>query len=171
MAAEVHVSDSEEPRKTASETGKPKQQDLHEDGPYPPVNQDFVQNYRTILSELSLLTTVSVLLFGFLLASTNIADTNLEEWLYAIAVILVATSTTVFVLPVAYHHLQFPSHVFEKFQARTHRWMEFGLPMLAGGMYLSLSLAIWSVFNELALAIAAIPLLATYIAFILRKNK
>jgi hypothetical protein len=135
------------------------------------VDDDFVQNYRTILSELSLLTTVSVLLFGFLLASTTIAHTGIREWLYALAVILVATSTTVFVLPVAYHHLQVPYHDFEKFQARTHRWMAFGLPMLSSGMYLSLSLAIWPLFKEGALIIAAIPLLATYIAFILRKNK
>jgi len=114
---------------------------------------------------------VSVLLFGFLLASTGLADTDLEEWLYAAAIILVASSTTVFVLPVAYHHLQYPYDDFEKFQARTHRWMGFGLPLLASGMYLSLSLAIWPLFDAAALAIAAAPLVATYVAFILRKDK
>ena len=156
---------------TAAQHGKPKPQDQHEDGPYPETDGEFVQNYRTILSELSLLCTVSVLLFGFLLTFSTDSDTTLEQWLYAVAIILVASATTVFVLPVAYHHLQFPYNDFEKFQARTHRWMAFGLPMLSGGMYVSLSLGIWSLFEELSLLVAAIPLLATYVAFVLRKDK
>ena len=151
-------------------TGEPKPQDPHEDGPYPETNPDFIQNYRTILSELSLLTTVSVLLFGFLLTFSSDRGTDLQDWLYAVAIILVAASTTVFILPVAYHHLQFPYYDFEKFQARTHRWMAIGLPMLAGGFYLSLSLGIWSQFNEWSLIVAGLPLVATYAAFILRKN-
>jgi len=118
-----------------------------------------------------LLCTVSVLLFGFLLTFTTDSGTRLEEWLYSIAIILVGSATTVFVLPVAYHHMQYPYSDFEKFQARTHRWMAFGLPMLAGGMYLSLSLGIWSLFEEFSLLVSAIPLLATYVAFILRKDK
>lgn len=130
-----------------------------------------MQNYRTILSELSLLTTVSVLLFGFLLTFSHDGYTSLQDYLYAAGIILVATSTTVFVLPVAYHHLQFPYHDFEKFQARTHRWMAIGLPMLAGGLYLSLSLGIWSQFNGWSLLVAGVPLVATYVAFMLRKNK
>ena len=169
--AGARASDDTEGTETATDSEKPKPQDQHEDGPYPTADGEFVQNYRTILSELSLLCTVSVLLFGFLLTFTTDSDTQLEEWLYAIAIILVASSTTVFVLPVAYHHLQFPYYDFEKFQARTHRWMAFGLPMLSGGMYLSLSLGIWSLFEEFSLLVAAIPLLATYVAFILRKNK
>jgi hypothetical protein len=118
-----------------------------------------------------LLTTVSVLLFGFLLTFSHDAQTSLQDWLYAAAIILVATSTTVFVLPVAYHHIQFPYRDFEKFQARTHRWMGIGLPMLAGGVYLSLSLGIWSQFQEWSLLVAGVPLVATFIAFMLRKNE
>jgi hypothetical protein len=156
---------------TATETEKPKPQDLHEDGPYPEANPEFVQNYRTILSELSLLTTVSVLLFGFLLTFSHGDVTDLQDYLYAAAIILVATATTVFVLPVAYHHLQFPYRDFEKFQARTHRWMAIGMPMLAVGLYLSLSLGIWSQFEAWSLLVAGVPLAATFVAFILRKDK
>jgi hypothetical protein len=106
-----------------------------------------------------------------LLTFNTDSDTDLERWLYALAIILVASATTVFVLPVAYHHLQFPYKDFDKFQARTHRWMSLGLPMLSGGLYVSLSLGIWSLFGEFSLIVAAIPLAATYVAFILRKDK
>jgi hypothetical protein len=129
-----------------------------------------IENYRTILNELALLTTVSVLLFGFLLASTSSVSSGVEEWLNAVAICLVATSTMVFILPVAYHHLQFPYQDFEKFQARTHNWMRIGLPLLGGSLYLSLCLAIWSLFEEAALLIAGLPLLVTLLAFFLRKR-
>jgi len=130
-----------------------------------------IENYRTLLNELSLLTTVSVLLFGFLLASPSIAASDLEQWVYAVAVVLIATATLIFVLPVVYHHLQFPYHDFEKFQARTHKWMRFGLPILGAGFYLSLVLSISSIFEEAAIAIAGLPLLATLAFFFLRKEE
>ena len=109
------------------------------------IEDRLVENYRTILNELALLTTVSVLLFGFLLSSSGkFTDTTLEESLYSVAIVMVATATLVFVLPVAYHHLQFPYQDFEKFTERSHGWTVFGLPLLGGSLYLSLSLAIWS---------------------------
>jgi hypothetical protein len=135
-----------------------------------PARDGLIENYRTILNELNLLTTVSVLLFGFLLATSDRADSSVEELLYALSLVLVATSTLVFVLPVIYHHIQFPFTNFEKFVDRTHAWMKIGLPMLAGGLYLSLSLAIWSQFDVWSLIIAAAPLVATSIAFLLRRD-
>ena len=135
-----------------------------------PRRDGLIEDYRTILTELSLLTTVSVLLFGFLLASTGFANTTLEESLYALAIVMVATSTMVFVLPVVYHHLQYPYTDFEKFQSRTHGWMKIGLPMLGGGLYVSLSLAIWSLFDAWALLIAALPLATTFVAFSIRRD-
>jgi hypothetical protein len=128
-----------------------------------------VENYRTILNELSLLTTVSVLLFGFLLTSPSIASSELEEWVYAAAIVLIATATLVFILPVAYHHLQFPYRNFEKFQARTHNWLRFGLPLLGAGFYLSLVLSISSIFAEASVVIAGLPMIATGVLFYLRK--
>ena len=140
-------------------------------GPGGPHEDGLVENYRTILNELALLTTVSVLLFGFLLSSAgSFADSWLEEALYSFAIVMVATATLVFVLPVAYHHLQFPYRDFEKFQERTHSWMIIGLPLLAGGLYLSLSLAIWSLLHEWALLVGGLPLGATYAAFVVRRR-
>jgi hypothetical protein len=133
--------------------------------------RELIENYRTLLNELALLTTVSVLLFGFLLASPGLADSELEKWLHAAAILMVATATLVFVLPVAYHHLQFPYADFDKFRARTHNWMRIGMPLLGTSLYLSLSLAIWSVLDELALVVAALPLAATVAAFYLRKGR
>ena len=131
-----------------------------------------ITDYRTILAELTLLTTVSVLLFGFLLTSTrNFADSALEEWVYAFATILVASSTLVFVLPVAYHHVQFPYGDFNKFQKRSHRWIQIGLPLLGTGLYLCLCLAIWALFSGWALAIAGVPILAAGVVFVLRKGQ
>ena len=132
-------------------------------------NDELIENYRTILNELALLTTVSVLLFGFLLASPSIASSELEEWTYAVAVVLVATSTLIFVLPVAYHHLQFPYRDFAKFQRRTHNWVTYGLPVLGISFYLTLVLSISSVFEVWSILIAGLPLLATQIAFFARK--
>ena len=130
-----------------------------------------IADYRTILAELSLLTTVSVLLFGFLLASPSFANNPLEEWIYSAATILVATATMIFVIPVAYHHLQFPYLDFAKFQARSHRWIQIGLPLLAAGFYCSLSLPLWSLFGSGALIVAGLPVAAAAMAFALRKGQ
>jgi fumarate reductase subunit D len=132
-------------------------------------NDLLIENYRTILNELALLTTVSVLLFGFLLASPGIADSDAEEWAYAVAVVLVATATLIFVLPVAYHHVQFPYRDFAKFQRRTHNWVVYGLPLLGVSFYLTLVLSIASIAGEASLVIAGVPLLGTLIAFFARK--
>lgn len=129
-----------------------------------------IDDYRSILTELTLLTTVSVLLFGFLL-TTSPRATGTEEWVYALAMVAVASATMVFILPVAYHHVQFPYEEFDKFVARTHLWIRAGLPLLAFGLYLSLCLAIWSLFEAAALAIAGAPFIATAIAFVLRKGQ
>ena len=134
----------------------------------PPVHE-LVENYRTVLNELALLTTVSVLLFGFLLASPGLAGSDAEQWGYAVAIVLVASATLFFILPVAYHHLQYPYGDFEKFRARTHNWMRIGLPLLGVGFYLSLVLSISSIFDEASVVIAGLPLLATLIAFFARK--
>jgi hypothetical protein len=130
-----------------------------------------VTDYRTILAELALLTTVSVLLFGFLLASASAAESGLQEWIYSAAVVMVASATMVFILPVVYHHVQFPYEDFEKFQLRSHFWIVAGSPLLGCGLYLSLCLAIWALFDAVALVIAALPILAAVIVFVLRKGQ
>jgi hypothetical protein len=79
--------------------------------------------------------------------------------------VLVASATLAFILPVAYHHVQFPYANFDKFQARTHRWIQIGLPLLGAGLYLSLVVAIWSLFGAGALLVAALPIAAVALIF------
>jgi hypothetical protein len=139
------------------------------DGEHPQAEDRLVENYRTILNELALLTTVSVLLFGFLLSSAgSFEESTFEEVLYSVAIVLVATATLVFVLPVAYHHIQFPYQDFAKFTQRSHGWTIVGLPLLGGSLYLSLSLAIWSLLDAWALGVAALPLAAILGVFAVR---
>jgi len=130
-----------------------------------------IGDYRAILAELALLTTVSVLLFGFLLGTVSSESSRAEEWIQGAAMVLVAVATMVFILPVAYHHIQFPYQDFDKFQARSHRWILVGLPLLASGLYLSLCLAIWSLFDGAAIVIAALPFAAAAVIFVLRKGQ
>ena len=54
-----------------------------------------ISDYRAVLNELAVLTTVSVLLFGFLLASSARAAGGVEEWVYVIAIACVASATMV----------------------------------------------------------------------------
>jgi hypothetical protein len=128
-------------------------------------------DYRTVLNELAVLTTVSVLLFGFLLGSSARAAGGAEEWVYVVAMVCVASATMVFILPVAYHHVEFPYRNFNKFVARSHFWVRVGLPFFAAGLYLSLCIAIWHLFKEAALVIAALPFLATGVAFVTRRGQ
>lgn len=135
-------------------------------------DSDLIEDYKEVLTELALLTTVSALLFGFLLANARaFADSRFEEWVFAAAVVLVASATLVFIMPVAYHHYEYPYKNFSKFQARSHRWVLLGLPLLAGGFYLSLTLAIWALFDAFALLVAALPLVASFIGFVIRKGQ
>jgi hypothetical protein len=94
-------------------------------------------NYRTILNELSLLATVSVLLFGFLLSVAARDATTTERWLLLTALICVSSSTLIFILPVAYHRLEFPYEDWNKFQRRSHYFITVGVPIFVAGVYLS----------------------------------
>lgn len=134
-------------------------------------NDELITDYKESLAELTLLTTVSVLLFGFLLANARaFADSRFEEWVFAGATVLVASATLVFILPVAYHHFEFPYSNFAKFQARSHRWVLIGVPLLASGLYLCLCLALWALFGAFALGVAALPFAAAASFFALRKG-
>jgi hypothetical protein len=128
-----------------------------------------VESYRDILTELRLLTTVSALMFGFLLATQSLAASGVQEWLYGVGLVLNATATVVFVLPVVYHRAQYPYHDWEKFQARSHFFIIAGTPMLAAGLYLSIALALWPRWGGVSLAVAALPLLIAGAVYQLRR--
>lgn len=123
-----------------------------------------------MLTELSLLTPVSVILFGFLLAAPADARSTAERCVLVVATVAVATATLVFILPVVYHRLQFPCSDWKKFQLRSHGFIRIGFPMLSAGIYLGLSLSIWDTFKAAAFLVAALPIVAALLIFLSRRQ-
>jgi hypothetical protein len=130
-----------------------------------------IDDYRSILTELSLLTTVSVLLFGFLLTVvTREQLSGPEGWLLFVALIAIASATVVFVLPVTYHRVQYPYSDWDKFQVRAHGFISVGLPLFLVGFYSSIALALWERFDWFALIVAAAPLALGGAIFMTRRR-
>ncbi|MGE5684927.1 MAG: DUF6328 family protein [Nitrososphaerota archaeon] len=95
-----------------------------------------VQRYDTILKESALLSTFSGILFGFLLnMAINVPDQF--EFTEKVTLIVALYSTTVaaslFVMPVVYHHLQYPYGSLDKFKSRSHRFII--LELIPAGPY------------------------------------
>jgi hypothetical protein len=130
-----------------------------------------VADYRTLLSELALLTTISVLLFGFLLtAALRESRSRLEEWIMVAALVIVASATLIFAMPVVYHRLQFPYENWEKFQRRAHGFITIGFPVFVAGFYLSLTLAVWDELSGAGFAVAGVPLAVAGGLFLVRRR-
>jgi hypothetical protein len=130
-----------------------------------------IGDYRALLSELALLTTISVLLFGFLLTvAIGESLTLAEEWLLLLSLVSVASATLIFAMPVVYHRIQFPYQNWEKFQRRSHGFITIGFPVFVAGFFMSLSLAIWDQLGPPALAVAAVPLAIALLLFVGRRS-
>ena len=70
-----------------------------------------VRHYDTILKESALLTTFSGILFGFLLnisVNTPSTFTNIDVIILIIALYSITVAASLFVMPVVYHHVQYP---------------------------------------------------------------
>jgi len=133
-----------------------------------------VRDYDTVLRESALLTTFAGILFGFLLNISINAVRNELEYDDRIALVVALFSITIaislFVMPVIYHHVQYPYGDFEKFKRRSHRFVIFGLIPAGFTLYLGLELALSSVTEAiLAYILAAIPFFLVYIFFRMRK--
>lgn len=109
-------------------------------------NDELINDYDSILRESALLTTVSGILFGFLLnISVNPPDdfTGFSKFILLLTLFSIVVSTLLFSMPVIYHHVQYPYKKFYKFQLRSHRFIVFGIIPFLLTLYLSLSLAIF----------------------------
>ncbi len=132
-----------------------------------------IRDYDTIVRESALLTTSGGILFGFLLnisinAPENFSLINKITLLAALYSITIAVS--LFVMPVVYHHMQYPYRDLDKFKERSHRFMMFGLIPAGVTLYLALEIALsLTVGGAIAFGLAAIPFLLVYILF--RKRK
>ena len=127
-----------------------------------------------VLRESALLTTFAGILFGFLLnISVNAARNELEyddRIVLVVALFSITIAISLFVMPVIYHHIQYPYGDFEKFKRRSHRFVIFGLIPAGFTLYLGLEFALSSVTEAiLAYILAAIPFFLVYIFFRMRK--
>jgi Family of unknown function (DUF6328) len=88
------------------------------------------RDYDTVLKESAVLTTFGGVLFGFLL-NISIRGANqlsyLEKIILVFALFSITIAVPLFVMPVMYHHVQFPYTDIDKFKRRDHRFILFGL--------------------------------------------
>lgn len=85
-----------------------------------------IQRYDTILKETALLTTFSGILFGFLLnMAINVPNnfTFIDKITLIVALYSITVAASLFVMPVVYHHLQYPYGSLHKFKSRSHRFI------------------------------------------------
>lgn len=76
-------------------------------------------NQSTILKESALLTTVSGFLFGFLLnisINTPVGFTEEDSIILMIALFCITFAISLFVMPVVYHHLQYPIQIWKSLE-------------------------------------------------------
>jgi hypothetical protein len=133
-----------------------------------------VQRYDTILKESALLTTFSGILFGFLLnIGINIPQSFvfIDKITLIIALYSITVAASLFVMPVVYHHLQYPYGSFHKFKSRSHRFIISGLIPAGITLYLGLELALHSLLGSIeSFILASLPFILVYILFRARKR-
>jgi hypothetical protein len=132
-----------------------------------------LRDYDSIVKESALLTSFSGILFGFLL---NISVSPPDEFSFTenftllVAITSITVAISLFAMPVLYHHLQYPyKGDLNRIEARAHKFLMFGFLPAGLTLYLSLELALSSLADELAFAIAVIPFVFIFIFF--RKRK
>ena len=132
-----------------------------------------ILDYDTILKESALLTTFAGILFGFLLdISINTPETFafIDRVVLLVALFSITFAASIFVMPVVYHHLQYPYKDLEKFKSRSHRFIMFGLIPAGITLYLGLVLSLSSLLERFpAFLISSIPFILIYLFFRMRK--
>lgn len=132
-----------------------------------------VQDYGTVLRESAVLTAFAGILFGFLFeTSTSVPDSIAfaDRVSLLVALFSITVAISLFVMPVIYHHLQYPYRDIEKFKQRSHRFIVFGLIPAGITLYLGLEIALASAMDAgYAFALAAVPFVMVYVFFRLRK--
>lgn len=119
----------------------------------------------TILRESTLLTTVSGFLFGFLLnisINTPKGFTSEDSIILLIALFSITFAISLFVMPVIYHHFQYPYTNLGKFRERSHRFIVYGIVPAAITLYLGLVIGL-----DLGLKLGIPGLNTRYLSFML----
>ncbi len=131
-------------------------------------------DYGAVLRESAILTSFSAFLFGFLLNISINSSTGfllIDKIILLTALFSITISISFFIMPVIYHHLEFPYIDFEKFKARSHRFTLFGLIPAMITLFLGLQLATRSLVGNISVSflLGAIPFVLVYVFYRLRK--
>lgn len=132
-----------------------------------------VKDYDAILKESALLTTFSGILFGFLLNISVNTPTHFVEIdiiVLFIALYSITIAASLFIMPVIYHHVQYPYGSLSKFKTRSHRFILFGFIPAGLTLYLGIVLAFHSKVEIIeAFIFASFPFILVYFLFRARK--
>lgn len=144
------------------------------------VKDDIVKDFDSVVREGSVLSSVSGIIFGFLLnisINSPAGFTTEDSIILMISLYSITFAVSFFVMPVVYHHLQYPYRDIDKFKIRSHQFIKFG--MIPGGitMYLGLVLGlkfglhngIGPSYEHFSYILGIVPFVLVYIFF--RKRK
>ena len=132
-------------------------------------SKDISSSYDTILKESAALTTFSGILFGFILnISINppITFSYTDKILLLITLYTITTAASLFVMPIIYHHIQYPYGDFEKFRKRSHRFILYGLIPVGITLIIALEMTSSLLINKsLSLLLSLIPFILIIIYY------
>jgi Family of unknown function (DUF6328) len=132
------------------------------------------KDYGSLIRESAVLTSFSGFLFGFLLTiSVEYAKdfVLINKAILLIAISSITVSISLFIMPIIYHHLEYPYLDFDKFKKRSHKFTVYGLipAMITLFLGIELSMSIVLQNNIFAYALGVIPFVIIGIAYKLRK--
>ena len=144
------------------------------------IKKDIIHDYDSVLRESSVLTSVSGIIFGFLLNislnSPNGFSTD-DSVILMISLYSITFAVSLFVMPIVYHHIQYPYKDIDKFKMRAHYFIKIG--MIPGiitlylglllGLKFTLHMGINPEFENYSYVLAIVPFIFAYIIFRERK--
>ena len=136
-------------------------------------SKDISSSYDTILKESAALTTFSGILFGFILnISINPPDnfSYIDKILLLITLYAITIAACLFVMPIIYHHIQYPYHDFEKFRKRSHRFILYGLIPVGITLIIALGISSSLLINKsIFIPLCIIPFILIIVLYLKRK--
>ena len=112
-------------------------------------------------------------MFGFLLEISINTPKDFalgDKIILLLSLFSITIAASLFVMPVIYHHIQYPYKDLDKFKIRSHRFIVFGLIPADIILFLGLELALSSLLDRFpAYMLAAVPFVVVYILFRMRK--
>jgi hypothetical protein len=144
------------------------------------VERDIIQDYDSVLRESSVLTSVSGIIFGFLLNISLNSPNGFsaeDSIILMISLYSITFAVSLFVMPIIYHHLQYPYKDIEKFKMRAHYFIKIGMIPGITTLYLGLLLGLKFTFHtglgpqfeNYSYILALVPFILAYIIFRERK--